>query len=116
MRLEMNNPEQDKIEVVQEQISKVPSKIGTIKPHKGHTLFEADLANSVIRKATIRKVDADIGPYLNGNKHIEVALNKAVVVQPGCVYISALNIENAKRKLIKQIYATSKKQSSRRAN
>ena len=92
-------------EVKAEQPAPMPKKLGTIKPHKGHTLFEVDLAESVIRKATIRKVDADF-PLKPGET---IVLNKAVVVKPGCVYVSALNMQNAKKKVIKQLYAARKK-------
>lgn len=98
MLLDKNYEEVRKAEA--EQISKKPKKVGQIKPKPGHTLFEIDLSQSVVRKAVLRSVDANFP--LNG-KVEEMTLNKAVVMQPHCLYVSALNATNAVRKAKKMI-------------
>lgn len=64
-----------------------------IRPHKNHCLFEYDLETNEMRKAEFHK-----GDYLyrvNWVKGDERSGNFRVIIKDNCIYISAMNIENA---------------------
>ena len=81
--------------VAKKEQKKEDKKVTTIKPHRGHTLFEWNIAESELVEATFEKTDVDYLAVIN--KH-NVARRK-VIMKAGCIYVSALNKKNAMRKL-----------------
>lgn len=81
--------------VAKKEQKKEDKKVTTIKPHRGHTLFEWNIADNKLVKATFEKTDVD---YLAVINKYNVARRK-VIMKAGCIYVSALNKKNAMRKL-----------------
>ncbi len=97
----MNNKElelnvKNNIEVSIEQEQKYQQKhIGSIHPHRGHTLFEVNLATGKIDTAEFQQKDYVVGSDLNSGE-----ARKKVIMKQDCVYISALNKRNALKKFM----------------
>lgn len=90
----------DKIEIVKQQQKKTEIKFShSIKPHKGHTLFEINTITFEIKKAIFRTKDACYLKAIRG----ELFSKKDVIMNENCVYISALNEKNAFKKLFKEL-------------
>lgn len=87
--------EQDKMEVVATKPDKTQKLIHSIRPHKGHTLFEINPITGKCKEAVYEKTDVEFGK--NGMVH------KKVIRNNGCVYISALNKKNALIKFFKMV-------------
>ena len=81
--------------VAKKEQKKEDKKVTTIKPHRGHTLFEWNIAESELVEATFEKTDVD---YLAVINKYNVA-RRIVIMKAGCIYVSALNKKNAMRKL-----------------
>lgn len=64
-------------------------KIGELRPHKGHMVFEFDEKTHKIIKAKFEETDDSVV----GKQ------NKRINIRKGCLYVSALNIKNAVRKI-----------------
>lgn len=90
--------EKESIEIsVKSEQEKKQELIGTVKPHKNHKLYEYNTDTHTIALAEFRKVD----PILTGFKTLKI--NKEVNVKKHCLYITALNFTNAKRKIVKML-------------
>jgi hypothetical protein len=86
----------EKLEIRAGQEKKYQEKyIGSIRPHKGHKLFEINLKEGTCSPAEFVQQDYVVGKDNQGAAH------KKVLVKPDCVYVSALNKENAIRKFLK---------------
>lgn len=88
-------------EVVQEtrkkeQESKTLKKVATLRPQKGHTLFKVNKETLEISKAEFEQVEITFGEARDGKKP-----RKKVITEDGFFYITALNVKNVKKKLIK---------------
>jgi hypothetical protein len=68
--------------------------------HKGHTLFEIDLTNYTIKEAEYEKVDVHLKRIGDAANYKEV--KRKIIQKPNCIYISALNKNNALKKFQKQ--------------
>jgi hypothetical protein len=89
--LENNNFDPEiSIEKRQEQESKI-ERVGQLKPQKGHTVFQYNTKTGAITKAVFEE---DL-PYAFGKQ------NKRIIVEDGCIYVSALNLKNAAKKVAK---------------
>jgi hypothetical protein len=77
-----------------EQRSEI-THLGSIRPKKGHTLFEINLKTKEIVPATFEEKEYRLDGK-NSNR-------RTVVVKDDCTYISALNEKNAIRKLLKSV-------------
>jgi hypothetical protein len=87
----------EEIHISKETEQKFQEKhIGSIHPHRGHSLFEINLETGTIEPAECTKTDYVV------NKDSSGSTNKKVVMKPDCVYISALNKDNALKKLAKR--------------
>jgi hypothetical protein len=64
---------------------------GTFKGHRGHTLFKYNPVTNEMEIAEYELLPAD---FRNPKK-----VKKKVIMEKGCEYISALNKQNAARKL-----------------
>jgi len=99
MQNSFNNIQEDKIELLkQTQIEKKRVLIHTLKPERGHILFEFDLDKREVRRAKFVK-PKEIS-YLDVAQGLGKT-NKEVDGKDGCIYISALNEENAWKKFLK---------------
>jgi hypothetical protein len=70
--------------------------LGSLRPQKGHKLFECNISTGVVKEAEYDKPKDIIG-YINSIKFVE---NKKLIVHPDCIYIPALNLKNAKKKFM----------------
>lgn len=73
---------------------------GTITPKNGHTLWEINELTGEIKKAEYKRDTATFNPLAKREP-------EKLVVNPDCVYIPSLNIENAKKKYDKDKRQTS---------
>lgn len=64
-------------------------KIASIRPYKGHTLYEFNLQLGTFKPASFKEVNSDT----KGN------ISKVVISNPNCIYVSALNTKNLIKKL-----------------
>jgi hypothetical protein len=64
-----------------------------LKPHKGHTCYEFDLNDQLMRVAIVDEVTSDI----------KGAVHKKVRMRPSCLYCTALNFSNADKRFAKMI-------------
>jgi len=87
--------------VAQQEQTKEYEKVTTIKPHKGHTLYEYNVDTKEFIEATYIKTNVAFEDVQKG-KNIA---RRRVNMKGGCVYVSALNKKNAFKKLHKS-YAT----------
>lgn len=81
--------------VKQVNIQKQHVKIGSFKPHKGHTLFSVNSKTGEVKKAEFKVQDLTFNKALNKN----YSKTKKVIIEDGCRYITALNIKNLFKKL-----------------
>ncbi len=104
MKLDKHIPEKDKVEIVtQAEVKTQVAKVGTIRPHKGHTLFQIDLESGEVTEAEFDRLDVDFEELKKEEaSRLKPGVKKRVVVKKGCVYISALNKTNAIKKFAKQ--------------
>lgn len=109
---EIQQKEKDKVVITkQAEQEKQLKLVGRIRPHKGHTIFEVNLSNGEVRKAEFEDSVARYAPKTEGRSlraHVErfdtIASNpvsRKVKVNPDCIYVSALNLNNLFRKLKK---------------
>ena len=69
------------------------SFLGTLRIHKGHNMYELDINNRWIQEAAFEpEIEISKGRFVK----------KRLVIRPGCLYVSALNIVNAERKFKKK--------------
>lgn len=67
-------------------------KVGQLKPHKGHTVFQYNTETGAITKAVFEEL-------VLFNSLTKV--NKRINVEKDCLYVSALNLKNAAKKIAK---------------
>lgn len=88
----------DKIEnVKQVEVQKQLQLAGRVIPQRGHTLFEYDKVTGTVVKAEFEEVkDVKFGASKSPWKQVTT---KKVVRRENCIYVSALNLKNALKKL-----------------
>jgi hypothetical protein len=67
-----------------------------LKPHKGHTAYKYHVATGELSKATF--VEKDVS-FVRAQKGLPLSKNKKIIVEEGYVYLTALNVKNAIKKL-----------------
>ena len=82
-RIELNVKKKQEIEYVLQ---------GSVKPQPGHFVWEVNEVTGEIKKAQFKRNTAVYGAELP---------TEELVVKSDCIYIPALNAENAKRKYLK---------------
>ena len=82
-RIELNIKKKQEIEYVLQ---------GSVKPQPGHFVWEVNEVTGEIKKAQFKRNTAVYGAELP---------TEELVVKSDCIYIPALNAENAKRKYLK---------------
>jgi len=100
MDLEGKIISKDKVENVKQ--AELPKQVKwTVQNiHKGHTLFEIDLTNYTIKEAEYEKVDVHLKRIGDAANYKEV--KRKIIQKPNCIYISALNKQNALKKFQQQ--------------
>jgi hypothetical protein len=85
----------EKTELSVEQVQEIKSKfLGNLKPHNGHRVFEINIIEGTIEKASYYKDDKL--DWLD----IKRKINRRILVKQDCIYISALNEINAVKKYL----------------
>lgn len=90
--------ERDKLQVVANKPVKTETFITSLKPYKGHKLFEINPFSGTCVEAVYEKTDA-VFPLNNKN----VAKRSKVLTKQNHVYVSALNRKNALTKFFKMV-------------
>ena len=84
-------------EVRQKEIHEEKAKhVGTMRPHRGHTLFKYNTETGELTKAEFKKQDAN---FLEEVGIAKKDKTRIVEAEEGCIYVSALNIKNAVKRL-----------------
>lgn len=87
----------DKVEIAaKKEIEKFDKFRGSIKLCKGHILFEVNIKTLEIEPAEIENTVS-----VKYDKQRMPVYHKKAKMKQDCIYISALNIKNVERKLIK---------------
>jgi hypothetical protein len=90
---ELNQKPQTIHEVVMQQEKQQEVELQylfSLKPHRGHKVWEINTESLAVQEAEyIQERQIEFGTNL------EVFPPKKLVIQPGCVYIAALNAKNA---------------------
>ena len=90
MKVEKITPDNpDKLQVVQQVPIKTETLMDSIRPFKGHTLFEIDCSTGNIVAAEYEQID---GLFSGGG------VRKKVIIKENCLYISCLNKKSALKK------------------
>jgi len=95
--------ESDKVVIVGQNEKKFEVVKWQIKPHKGHTLFEINLQTGDAKPAEYEQIDMELSRI--GDSPNLQTVRKKVITKPHCIYISALNIQNAAKKFAKKAIA-----------
>lgn len=75
-------------------VKKELKHIGTLVPQRGHFVWELNLQTKRIQKAEFQKVDAEFTSQ---------KVHKSIIVNPDCIYCTALNHKSADRKFFKML-------------
>ncbi len=93
MKLEkINLSEKDKVQIVKQQQAETQKVLDvTLKPKKGHNLFEVNLIEKTIELATFDEL-----PNLNYEDALKgkISVRKKITKKENCIYILALNKKN----------------------
>lgn len=92
---EIHNPDEVK-EVRQAGVEKKITHIGYLKPHKGHKIWEFNTKTGHIAIAEMESVPHN--PFTKGRSGLPEGPKKKLITKENCVYVSAMNIENAVKK------------------
>jgi hypothetical protein len=87
----------DTEQVTKKEVEKKLQKLATIKPQRGHKLFEVNSETKEITEAEFEILDIK---YEDARDNKQV--RKKVICKPGHIYVSALNKKNVIKKLNKQ--------------
>lgn len=86
----------DKIEIIKLTKIKTEEKfVKSFRPHKGHTMFEVNVKTGDVKKAEFERTELSYEKALKN----DFSEKKKIVMQPDCIYVSALNIQNAMKKI-----------------
>lgn len=91
---DLNINEDPVAEVKQKEQEKKIKKVGTMKPHRGHTVYQYNTETGELTKAIFEEQNAKFNTPLNRQ-----GKTKVIMAQEGCIYVSALNIKNAIKRL-----------------
>ncbi len=92
---------EDKIEILkQTQAESQRILIGTLKPKRNHILFELDFNTREMRRAEFTK---DTVVSFEDAMAGQISVNKQINIKPGCYYVSAMNEENAWKKIKREL-------------
>lgn len=106
--------ESDKVVIVGQNEKKFATPKWNIVPKKGHTLFEINMETGDVRIPEYEQINLQINDMGQApvNMHLQVLavgkgipqqeIKKKLITKPGCIYISALNIQNAAKQFVKR--------------
>lgn len=90
---EIISHEQDEVRNLNpEQIAKESTMVFKMRPIKGHRIFEFNVLANTIKEAEFSK--PSVANFVKAQKG-EISGNKRIDIQPGCLYMPALNAKNA---------------------
>lgn len=94
--------EKDKVEIIKQQQAEIQKVLdSTLRPSRGHTLFEVNIVDNTIEIAEFDELPAvKWEDALKGN----ISVQKKVTKKDNCIYISALNKNNV-LKILKRDYS-----------
>ena len=93
MKLDVKEIQKDTVVNVKQAEFPKEIKWSIQKLHKGHTLFEIDLANYSIIPAVYEDISTNI---------VTGGVKRKVMQKPNCIYVGALNQKNALKKFAEQ--------------
>jgi nitrogen-specific signal transduction histidine kinase len=94
MKIDGVEIKKDKVEIVAQSEKKYQhQKLGTIIPHKGHTLFQINYVTGEVTVAEFEKTDVELSRL--GKEANLKKIRHRVLIKKDCIYVSALNIRNA---------------------
>lgn len=100
--MNLENQIKQKAEVVETVNDEKPAElkyVGTLKPKRGHRVYEINISTLEINEATYdEKTD-----FVLGNGKMKNSKRKKLIMNKDCVYVSALNAKNAIKKINKGI-------------
>ena len=82
------------VEIANQHLPKERKHLGRMRLQKGMSLYEVDYDEQVVREAEYQSEVLDIGTLRKPKKQIV----RRVLTKPNCLYIQALNPQNALRK------------------
>ena len=86
-------PQLNKVELNVQQKKQIEHQLmGVLTPQKGHKVWELNEETGEIKEAQYHKKDVGF---------IHTISNPEIIINPDCIYIPALNKENAKKKYLK---------------
>ena len=88
--------QQDTEIVSEKQQEKKNQLLGNIRPHRGHTLYKVNVKTLEVTEAVFEKQDIEWAIATSSKKQA-----KKILIEKGCIYISALNEKNAVKKFPK---------------
>lgn len=91
--VEQMTAEKQKVSIVSE-LRKEKKFLGTINPKPGHAVWEFDMINRAVNEAKYEETVA-VFPI---QKVRRTGLKRKLLMKEGCMYVSALNKENAIKK------------------
>ncbi len=94
----------DKLQVKQEIQVESKKLLDRITPYKGHTMFEINVSTGEIIKAKYEEINVSFESK---------AVKKKILVNDNCLYVSCLNLENARKKYVKYLMFNIKIQNER---
>lgn len=83
--------------VKQQQKALVKVLHSKLEPHENHIVFQYDYVSKILSLATIEPESKDI--HWNQAVLKNFSKKRVVIRQKDCIYLSALNFENAKKQL-----------------
>ncbi len=93
--LELKPQIKDKVSIVSQKQQEYEHKyLGSIKPHRGHILYEFNKITKKLKEAEFENLDIHYNADLKKMKK-----RKKVIVNENCFYLSSLNQKNAIKKL-----------------
>ena len=89
---DLQQPKKDKIENVKQQVQEIQTVFDhSIRPQRGHTLFEVNLITKLISVAIF-----DEQPIINYTDALKgfITTKKKITRKEDCIYIMSLNVKN----------------------
>lgn len=97
----LKSKQKDKVVIVgQKEIEKREKLMGRFKRHPGHTVFEFNYGKMELKKAKFEEQIASYERQVNTNGMVTV--HRKIIINEDCYYFSALNYDNAVKKLVKR--------------
>lgn len=94
---ELKTPEAIEVAVPEEQKTQV-KYLGSIIPKRGHRIWEVNTTDNSVLLAEFVTQNVDLGKVMDGS---QPRVSKKILVKQDCVYVSALNKQNALKRHLK---------------